>query len=54
MLSETPDSKPPDYEELDDTSLRRKMIGCCAILIIVVFLIALIVGYSPWLRPFFP
>ncbi|MHA2406378.1 MAG: hypothetical protein ACXACH_06465 [Candidatus Hermodarchaeia archaeon] len=54
MLSVTPDSEPPDYEGIDDSSLRRKVIGCCAILIIVVLFIALIVGYSPWFRPFFP
>ena len=38
----------------DASSIRRRTIGCCAIIIIIIFISALIVGYTSWFKPFFP
>ncbi len=38
----------------EEPSVRRRVIGCCAIIIITIFVVALIVGYTPWFSPFFP
>jgi hypothetical protein len=53
MTFEEDENEIPEMYE-DEPSTRRRLIGCCAILIIIIFSVALIVGYTPWFRPFFP
>ncbi|MFW9831224.1 MAG: hypothetical protein ACFFD8_05570 [Candidatus Thorarchaeota archaeon] len=45
-----------DNIELDEASPsgRRQAIGCCAILIIMIFALALLVGYASWFYPYIP
>ncbi|MFX1565735.1 MAG: hypothetical protein ACFFCH_07080 [Promethearchaeota archaeon] len=38
----------------EEPSRRRQAIGCCAIFIIIIFVIALFVGYSTWFTPVLP
>ncbi len=47
------DQKEP-LEERYESSRRSKVIGCCAIIIIMVFFVAMIIGYPSWFRPYVP